>query len=83
MSTNTLLDAIGALKQIEAIAGGKTTRKLTPQQRLDLCEFAARSMAGDLAYQVKALARKSAEAVTECEAMTQPQPAHKRATKRK
>ena len=81
MSTNTLLDAIGALKQIELLASGKTTQKLTLQQRLDLCEFAARSIAGDLAYHLKDHAKRTAEAVAECEAMTQPTP--KRATKRK
>jgi hypothetical protein len=75
MNTQLTLDVIGALKEIEALAAGHTTRKLTLQQRLDLCEFAARSMAGDLAYHLQAHAKRTAEAVAECATMT--------ATKRK
>jgi len=86
MSTiEVLLETVSVLKQIESIASGAaiTPSKQTPQDKLWVCGFLAKSQAGDLSIMIDKLAQEAQAAARECATMTQPQPAPKRTTKRK
>jgi hypothetical protein len=64
-----LLAAIASLKGIESIASGKGKLQRTKKDRLQAVAFLARTQAHDLTIQLQALAKETAQAVGECEAM--------------